>query len=58
MNDFSRTALYGATHRLIPLSQEKKSGKTEIFDVVGPVCESTDTFLRNHLVEKQKKETF
>ena len=23
MNDFSRTALYGAAHRLIPLSQEK-----------------------------------
>ena len=50
MNDFSRTALYGAVHNLIPLSK-KKSGKTEIFDVVGPVCESTDTFLKNYLVE-------
>ncbi len=50
MNDFSRTALYGAAHKLIPLSK-KKSGKTGIFDVVGPVCESTDTFLKNYLVE-------
>ena len=50
MNDFSRTALYGATHKLIPLNK-KKSGKTGIFDVVGPVCESTDTFLKNYLVE-------
>ena len=50
MNDFSRTALYGATHKLIPL-YKKKSGKTGIFDVVGPVCESTDTFLKNYLVE-------
>ncbi len=50
MNDFSRTALYGATHKLIPL-YKKKSGKSEIFDVVGPVCESTDTFLKNYLVE-------
>ena len=50
MNDFSRTALYGATHKLIP-SYKKKSGKTGIFDVVGPVCESTDTFLKNYFVE-------
>ena len=50
MNDFSRTALYGAAHKLIPLSK-KKSGKTGIFDVVGPVCESTDTFLKNYFVE-------
>ena len=51
MNDFSRTALYGAAHRLIPLSREK-SGETEVYDVVGPVCETTDTFLKNYLVEK------
>ena len=38
------------THKLIPL-YKKKSGKTGIFDVVGPVCESTDTFLKNYLVE-------
>ena len=50
MNDFSRTALYGAAHRLIPLSK-KKSGQTGVFDVVGPVCESTDTFLKNYFVE-------
>ena len=50
MNDFSRAALYGATHKLIPL-YKKKSGKTGIFDVVGPVCESTDTFLKNYFVE-------
>ena len=50
MNDFSRTALYGAAHKLIPLSK-KKSGKTGVFDVVGPVCESTDTFLKDHFVE-------
>ena len=51
MNDFSRTALYGAAHRLIPLSKEK-SGEAEVYDVVGPVCETTDTFLKNYLVEK------
>ena len=57
MNDFSRTALYGAAHRLIPLSQESREA-TEIYDVVGPVCESTDTFLRNHIVENAEEGDF
>ena len=57
MNDFSRTALYGATHRLIPLSKEK-GGETEFFDVVGPVCETTDTFLKNYLVGKTEEGDF
>ena len=57
MNDFSRTALYGAAHRLIPLSQENR-GATEIYDVVGPVCESTDTFLKNHHVENAEEGDF
>ena len=57
MNDFSRTALYGAAHRLIPLSKEK-SGENEVYDVVGPVCETTDTFLKNYLVEKAEAGDF
>ena len=57
MNDFSRTALYGAAHRLIPLSKEK-SRETEVYDVVGPVCETTDTFLKNYLMEKAETGDF
>ncbi len=57
MNDFSRTALYGAEHRLIPLSKGK-SGETQVYDVVGPVCETTDTFLKNYLVEKAEAGDF
>ena len=56
MNDFSRTALYGATHRLIPLSKKKRG--EEVYDVVGPVCETTDTFLKNYLVEKAEEGDF
>ena len=54
MNDFSRTALYGAAHRLIPISK-KNSGQTEVYDVVGPVCETTDTFLKNHSLERAEE---
>ncbi len=45
MNDFMRPALYGAKHNIIPVSKSKKKivGNVEF---VGPICESTDTFLK------------
>ena len=45
MNDFMRPALYNARHNIIPVSKSKKriSGNIEF---VGPICESTDTFLK------------
>jgi len=45
MNDFMRPALYNARHNIIPVSKSKKriDGNVEF---VGPICESTDTFLR------------
>ncbi len=46
MNDLMRPALYQAEHPLIPAHRRGPSA-TEQFDVVGPVCESTDTFSRN-----------
>jgi diaminopimelate decarboxylase len=45
MNDFMRTALYEAEHQLLPLHQSHKPAQS--YDVVGPVCESTDVFNRN-----------
>jgi diaminopimelate decarboxylase len=43
MNDLMRPALYDAYHQIIPCDEPGKD-KTP-FDVVGPVCETTDTFL-------------
>ena len=45
MNDFMRPALYNAMHNIIPVSKSKKriGGNVEF---VGPICESTDTFLK------------
>jgi len=42
MNDLLRPALYGARHRIVPLSP--RDGAPTSADVVGPVCESSDTF--------------
>ncbi len=43
MTDLIRPALYGARHHIDNLSA-KDGAPTEIYDVVGPVCESSDTF--------------
>lgn len=45
MNDLLRPALYDAYHGLLPV--QKSSGRKKIYDVVGPVCETSDTFLTN-----------
>ncbi len=42
MNDLLRPALYGATHRVEPVMHH--AGAYTPADVVGPVCESADTF--------------
>lgn len=44
MNDLIRPALYQAEHRIVLV--EKTTAKTELVDVVGPVCESGDFFAR------------
>jgi diaminopimelate decarboxylase len=40
MNDFVRPAFYDARHQVWPV--ERGDGETREFDVVGPVCESSD----------------
>ena len=44
MNDFMRPALYSAIHKILPV---KKSNtlKKNIYEFVGPICESTDRFI-------------
>jgi diaminopimelate decarboxylase len=44
MNDFMRTALYDAEH---PFSTVHKHEQEEIYTIVGPICESTDVFVRD-----------
>ncbi|OUX45660.1 MAG: diaminopimelate decarboxylase [Candidatus Pelagibacter sp. TMED275] len=45
MNDFLRPALYGAKHEILAtIKNKKKIIKTTEF--VGPICETTDTFLK------------
>lgn len=43
MNDFARSSLYGAYHHLMPVEQ-KSGGEKIATTVVGPICETTDSF--------------
>jgi len=45
MNDLMRPALYDAVHGLVPVKQHEQAAC--MYDVVGPVCESGDTFVRD-----------
>jgi diaminopimelate decarboxylase len=45
MNDLIRPAMYEAFHEIRPL-REPKGAAREAMDVVGPVCETGDTFTR------------
>ena len=46
MNDLLRPALYQASHAVQNLSAAGRAGQ-ETYDVVGPVCESSDVFARD-----------
>ncbi len=47
MNDLMRPALYDAYHAILPCSAPAPSDATQTYDVVGPVCETSDTFRTN-----------
>jgi len=52
MNDLIRPALYQASHRIDNLTSK---GRKMRYDVVGPVCESSDRFGKNLLLPQTKR---
>ena len=57
MNDLIRPALYGAYHRIIPTKKTKKI-TNKIYEFVGPICESTDTFTTVKKYQKLNEKDF
>lgn len=49
MAELIRPALYGAYHRVENISSDEEP---ELYDVVGPVCESSDVFLEATIINK------
>jgi diaminopimelate decarboxylase len=54
MNDLMRPALYGANHRTLPVIKTKKVSKNT-YELVGPICESTDKFITLKKFQKLKE---
>jgi diaminopimelate decarboxylase len=44
MNDLIRPAMYDAHHDIVPLVEPRDGAKRTHYDIVGPVCESSDRF--------------
>lgn len=46
MNDLIRPAMYEAHHDIVPIAEPAPGVEQRPYDIVGPVCESGDTFAR------------
>jgi diaminopimelate decarboxylase len=47
MNDLIRPAMYGAHHDIIPVIEPAPGTEQATYDIVGPVCETGDTFAKS-----------
>ncbi|HWU43447.1 MAG TPA: diaminopimelate decarboxylase [Bdellovibrio sp.] len=55
MNHLIRPSLYEAEHRILPL---KKANSEELVDVVGPICESSDFFVKDKKIASLQEGDF
>ena len=47
MNDFIRPSLYGSLHNALPIIENDIERPIESYDVVGPICETGDFFIKD-----------
>ncbi|MBU3260062.1 diaminopimelate decarboxylase [Roseovarius sp. PS-C2] len=50
MNDLIRPAMYDAHHDIVPVQEPAPGAEQAAYDVVGPVCESGDTFAKGRML--------
>lgn len=54
MNDLIRPALYGATHPITPAARPQTTLENITADIVGPICESGDSFIQDWPIAKSE----
>ncbi len=52
MNDLIRPAMYSAHHDIVPVKEAEPGAEQQPYDIVGPVCESGDTFAKGRMMPK------
>ncbi len=55
MNDLIRPAMYGAWHDIVPVREPAPGAEQTPYDIVGPVCESGDTFAKQRNLPEVKE---
>jgi diaminopimelate decarboxylase len=54
MNDLIRPALYDAHHDIVSVNETAPGADREVYDVVGPVCETSDLFAAQRSLPRLK----
>ena len=52
MNDLIRPAMYEAHHDIVPVAEPAPGHDRVSYDIVGPICESGDTFAKGRMMPK------
>ena len=55
MNDLIRPSMYDAYHEILPVKQDISSS-INVVDIVGPICETGDTFVRDQTFPSVKEQ--
>ena len=55
MNDLVRPAMYDAHHDIVPVIEPAAGSEPAVYDIVGPVCESGDTFAKGRPLVAQQQ---
>jgi diaminopimelate decarboxylase len=50
MTELMRPALYGSFHRIVPVAPRADPDSRHSWDIVGPICESSDTFAQDRML--------
>lgn len=54
MNDLVRPAMYESHHDIVPVNEPAPAARLVDYDVVGPICESSDTFAKRRRLPEMR----
>lgn len=56
MNDLVRPSLYDGHHHVLPVAERTSEDATQVYDLVGPICETGDVLAKNRKLPTLKEE--